>query len=203
MFTTQLSVESNDFEQARPDLERVLFPIEMRIVERLYALCPEGYAADRAHDWESTAYWTRRVKETLKEVGEAEDLLVFPTLVRQGEEERFEGQWLLDLVWVDAKKDRITGEPDWKGTRGLKLACECEWATSETKILEDFFKLTFAVADLRLFIYTNKQIRAGQASVDPIDLCKRACPLSHGFRYLALGFPYDRRGRFRIDSWIA
>jgi len=88
MFTKELSVESNDFEQARPDLERVLCPIEMKIVEGLYALCPEGY--DRK--W-STPDWTHRVKEELTKVGESEGLLVYPQL-KKGEDgkKRFEGE---------------------------------------------------------------------------------------------------------------
>lgn len=89
-------------------------------------------------------------------------------------------------------------------TRGLKLICESEWTATESHILEDFFKLTFALADFRLFIYTNTEISSPiYGVIHPVELCKRACPLSRGFRYLALGFPERITGTFQIDSWIA
>ena len=199
MLTHELTVKGNAFEQARPHLAGGLFPIEVEIAERLYSFCPEGYSPNADKKWASSTYWTQRVKETLKQLGEEEGLLVFPKL----EMGKFKGQWLFDLVWVDAKQDETKKEFDWKGTRGLKLACESEWTPKEGHLLEDFLKLTFAIADVRLFIYTNRTVTTRHGPVHPTMLCKRVSPLSRGFRYLALGFPESAKGTFRIDSWTA
>jgi len=199
MWSHELTVTENAIERVRSDLSTVLFPIEMAITEQLYSLCVEGCSPNADQKWQRNTYWTRRVKECLKELGEKQGLLVFPEL-KTG---KFEGQWLFDLVWVDAKPDDSKKGLDWKGTRGLKLACECEWTSKEEHVLEDFLKLTFAIADIRLFIYTNRHINIGHDEVHPTTLCKRVSPLSRGFRYLTLGFPESARGMFRIDSWIA
>ncbi len=75
-------------------------------------------------------------------------MLTFP----RGENNSYEGEWLFDLVWLDAKKDGSKNVFDWRKTRGIKLACESEWSTAPDEILTDFFKLTFVIADIRLFI---------------------------------------------------
>ena len=79
----------------------------------------------------------------------------------------------------------------------LILACESEWR-SENKysILEDFLKLTFSNADVRLFIYTNTFFPKLKKS--PADICFEACS-NQKVSYLLVGFPKDRNGEFKID----
>ena len=104
------------------------------------------------------------------------------------------------LSVVRCQKDGSKNDFDWRKTRGIKLACESEWSTAPDEILTDFFKLTFVRADIRLFIYTNRKLKTCE---HPTIICKRACPLSLGYRYLLIGVPDSNKHNFRIDSWIA
>jgi hypothetical protein len=114
------------------------------------------------------------------------------------------GQFLFDVAWLDARFDQQQQDFDWRHTRSLKLACESEWGHKEYEILEDFLKLTFAFAELRLFVYWNHLVKLGNGDKShPADLCRQATPLSRGFRYLLVGFPSDASGEFRVDSWVA
>jgi len=74
---------------------------------------------------------------------------------------------------------------------------------TEYEVLDDFLKLTVAIADLRLFIYTNALVTSGHGKIHPVELCKRVSPLSRGFRYLAVGFPSSGKGLFQVDAWVA
>lgn len=176
-------------------LRRHLYPIEQDIVIQLHKLGVTAYRDNYAD-----GQWTTEVKSILLALGQREGFLTYP----RATEGRFESEWLFDIVWLEAKYDTSNPEGfDWRKTRGLKLACECEWGTTESAVLEDFLKLTVAIADLRLFIYTNTLVSSEHERVHPVDLCKRVSPLSRGCRYLAVGFPSSARGHFQIDSWIA
>ena len=178
-------------------IEHGLFPTERELVQQLHSLAMEGYA----RDW-TRRKWTAHVKKCLSDLGRARGFLTYPRY-ENGRSANGNGEWMLDVVWVDAKHD-LSGGFDWRYTRGVNLACECEWETGEEFILEDFYKLTFVVADHRLFIYTNPMPAAGhKGGQHPVDLCKRACPVSRGFRYLTVGVPDSRKGRFRVDAWVA
>jgi hypothetical protein len=198
MFTIELRVIIDEFEAHRPTIQKSLFPVEFEVVKSLYSFCPEAYRNINAPEWSSSKAWTKAIKEQLYELGQRKGYLVFPEKSADG----FEGEWLLDLVWADAKAD-AQGKLDWKMTRRLALGCESEWSTYAEDILADFYKLTFVIADLRLFIYHNRPTTGTRE--DPAELCKAACPLSTGFRYLLVGFPEDASGKrgFRIDAWTA
>lgn len=198
MFTIEIKVTVDEFELHRPAIQQALFPVELEVVKALYSFCPEAYQNINLPKWNSTKPWTTAIKEQLHDLGQAKGYLVFPEKTDKG----FEGEWLFDLVWIDAKPD-TQGKLDWMTTQRLALACESEWGTYKEEILKDFYKLTFVLADLRLFIYHNRQT-TGTKEV-PADLCKAACPLSRGFRYLLVGFPPDCSGKkgFRIDAWTA
>ncbi len=109
---------------------------------------------------------------------------------------------MFDLTWVRAKV--VSGKLAWQETQGLALACECEWERDKDRLLEDFYKLTFAVADLRLFIYENHPFGM-ESPEEPALLLKRVCPLSRGFRYMAVGFPRmaERDRGLKVDVWTA
>jgi len=198
MFGIELRVTVEDFEAHRTIMQKSLFPVELEVIKALYSFCPAAYRDIDSPKWETTRAWTREIKRQLYELGRRKGYIVFPKKTADG----FEGEWLLDLVWADAKPDD-KGRLDWKMTRRLALACESEWSTYAEDILTDFYKLTFVIADLRLFIYHNRPTTG--TNEDPVDICKAVCPLSTGFRYLLVGFPTDasdKRG-FRIDAWTA
>jgi len=198
MFSCKLGVLGDELATHAEELSTALFPIEHEISKKLYMICLQGYGSDASADWKSDGYWTQTTKKALSDMGTQRGYLVYP----QEEKGGFHGQWLFDLVWVDARRDEA-GHFDYKETRGLKLACESEWKANEESILEDFIKLTFAFADLRLFIYTNIEVRVGSQYMDPAALCKSACPISRGHRYLLIGFPPNDKGKYAIHGWTA
>ena len=169
-------------------LQDGLFPIEAEIVERLHT-----HAVDLANS--SPIEWTSMVKEQLGKLADQQGVLQFPNKL-PGQWEKG-GEWLFDVTWVKAKRNQ-DGEFDWRSCHWLALACESEWLTGEYCVLEDFLKLTLVVADLRLFVYTNSTVDG----MHPVELCKRACPQSRGFRYLTIGFP-GSESTCRVDAWTA
>lgn len=205
----QIPIKEGEFLKRKEEIQDNLFPIELEIVEKLFdEVAVEGFKdkEERSIEWETRGAWTYMIIKCLRNVGNHEGFLVFPKPKK--EDIGFEGEWLFDLVWIDAKpkqKDNDESEQafDWRGTRGLKLACESEWSTNSNDILKDFLKLTFVLADIHLFIYTNKKVAINNVKVHPVELCKRACPLSRGFRYLLVGFPERKGEGFRVDSWAA
>jgi len=200
----QVKIEKEKkFEEIHKVLRDGLFPIEVDIIESLHHVYCAGVNANArclgdgagsGKTWE-TEHWTSGILQALSTLGESHGFLVYPN--HDKKTGKSSGEWLFDHVWVDAERDG-SGKIEWKKTRGLALACESEWENTEYAILTNFYKLTFATADLRLFIYSNKKI----GSDHPVDICKAACPLSKGFRYLLVGFPYlSRTGDFRVDAW--
>jgi hypothetical protein len=186
-------------------LQEQLFPIEIKIVERLHEHIGPGYRKDRSKDWDKLKFWTNMILFTLHNLGVENNYLVFPKLKKDYGNfiNWFTGEWMLDLVWVDAgiKNDNC----DWKKTRGLKLGCECEWSATEDNILEDFFKLTFSNAELKIFIYYYTKIKVNSKKIYPNELCKSVCPLSKGNRYLLIGFESNNKPKdgMHIDVWTA
>lgn len=195
MFHLTAAFAEDALSSSGSQLRQHLFPIERDIVERLHKL---GITAFREEYRDSR--WTVEVKRALLELGQREGFLTWP----RANESRFEYEWLFDIVWLEAKHDAQNPEGfDWRKTRALRLACECEWGMTESAVLEDFLKLTVVIADLRLFIYTNALINSEFGKIHPVELCKRICPLSRGFRYLAVGFPSSGKGKFQVDTWVA
>ncbi|MEE8186736.1 MAG: hypothetical protein V3T99_03625 [Nitrososphaerales archaeon] len=203
MTSFEMKLNKDELATHERQFKSTLFPVEWEIAEKLFFVAVDGFRAfeaNKSSEWRSKRHWTNMVKRCLTEIGRDNGYLIYP----QEKGNRFVGQWLFDLVWIDAKAASDPDEFDWRTARGLKLACESEWTASETAIMGDFLKLTFAIADLRLFIYTNREVRSdGGDRVHPVDLCRRACPLSRGFRYLLLGFPQTGKDYFRVDAWTA
>lgn len=179
-----------------------LSDIEWAIIEALHRVAVRGYGtlnvepgAEAASAWSSNDMWTLEVKKALRDLGRKQGCVVYPVL--SDESERPGGEWLFDLVWVNAPLKQDTKEPDWERTRGLRLACECEWDNAEHEILTDFFKLTFAFCGLRLFAYDANGPKGKQV----VSRCRRACPPSRGFRYLLVGFSKAGKAELRVDAW--
>lgn len=119
-----------------------LFPIERDIVHTLFELGQRGFGRDAHGEWTSKT-WTYEVKTALHELGRKEGFLVYPEKTAEG----FTYEWLLDVTWINAKFSE--GAFDWRYSRGLRLAAESEWSSTPDRILEDFYKLTFVLADVR------------------------------------------------------
>lgn len=200
MYSCALDPRKNEIESVRDDLSVSLFPIELLIVEKLYDICLNGFNSRSEGNWNSDTYWTAQVKEQLSNIGTDLGFLVYP--IKDKATGKFKEEWLFDLVWVDARRNE-SGQFDYKETRGLKLACESEWNASQDSILDDFLKLTFAYADLRLFIYTNKTIKTNSGNLTPSQLCKSVCATSRGHRFLLIGFPPNEKVKFQVDAWTA
>jgi len=195
MFKLTARSTVNEWASHEQKLAESLFPIEFNITKELYEFGVTAYRNNY-----STGLWTNGVKDVLRRLGHAEGFLTFP----QFHDGTFSREWLFDFVWADAKRTpNGQDEFDWRHTRSLRLACECEWTPTESEVLTDFFKLAFVVADLRLFVYSNTMINSNGRSIHPVDLCKRASPLSRGYRYLAIGFSRPGDDEFRVDTWVA
>jgi hypothetical protein len=190
MYTFRLPLTTGGYQQHRAEIDRVASQIESELIEALYSVSLQG----QRDGWgTNTKKWTDDgIKTCLRVLGQKNGHLVFPTWSGTG----FKDQWLFDFIWAVADKNG-KGELDWKTTRGLVLACESEWKPNTQSVLWDFYKLTFAVADLRLLIYTDRP------RIDTVELCRKVCPASAGFRYLLVGFPGSDacNSAFRVDAW--
>lgn len=199
MYTVEISVTGDDVFGVNDPRFTPLFPLERDIAISIYDISTEGFAEDRPKSWDSNRHWTIRVKEELSRLGRESGYEVYPVI----DAGKSHGEWLFDVVWVSVNRTNVSDQEGWKNATGLKLACECEWTPSENNILEDFLKLTFVDTELRVFIYTHKKIETPSGQVHPVDVCKRVCPLSKGYRYLLLGVPASRQQQYRIDAWNA
>ena len=158
-----------------------LFPVEKRIYEVLAAECMTLYPQTT-----SLEEWTRGIKTCLCGLAKS-DFGLHPWAGKCTEAEYPE--WLWDVAWLRYGPARA-GREDWMGLEGVFLACEIEWQESTYNRLEDFLKLTVAVADYRLFIFTIPNTHVAQdARAKIFDELKEVCPGSRGFRYLAIGVP--------------
>ena len=171
-----------------------LFPMEAQIVASVHNAAVDSIGK-RAGEW------TASIKNALADLANEKGVLQCPNQLSG--QWQFSTEWMLDVIWIAAKRND-DGTFDWRDNRGLVLACESEWLTGEYHVLEDFLKLTFVQAELRLFIYTNKPVESGQ---HPVDVCRQASRLSGGFRYLTMGFPEsitaETKTEFstRVDAW--
>ncbi|MGA2297664.1 MAG: hypothetical protein ABSG15_08975 [FCB group bacterium] len=178
--------------------------IEIKIIEEYFNLSKSCYGRNIKYSRE----WTKGENRFLTNIGNEEDYLVFP----QEYYGTFKGGWLFDVVWVEAEKTDnetlmyekadIKQPYNWKKTKRLVLACESEWHTAENEILSDFFKLTFASADLRLFVYTNPVRKLPHAKNHPSELCKDICPQDRNFNYLLIGVPNSIKNNLQVDKFI-
>jgi hypothetical protein len=82
---------------------------------------------------DSNSKWTFSVNETLCHL--SEECKHVPYC-----KQRPTGEWLLDMVWLN---DQL----------GIGLAAECEWITTDRAISDDFEKLLYFKAPLKLFIF--------------------------------------------------
>ncbi len=152
--------------------------------------------------------WTKDEFRLLTKIGLEEGYCVFP----QEYNGKIISQWLFDMVFLEADRtDNVAlmhkyadiKQPfDWRKTRKLVLACESEWSIKADSILEDFYKLTFAHADLRLFVYTNQEVKYLNSSIHPAQLCREVCPMDRNFNYLLIGIPNSNTNSLRIDKLV-
>lgn len=159
------------------------------------------------NNW-SDKIWTHEEKEMLTRIGNDLGFLVFP----QKYIGIYKSEWLFDIVWVEAEKTNDESlmhqradnkQPyNWMKTKNLYLACESEWSSKAYDILDDFYKLTFSSANLRLFVYTNKEVTYENRRIHPVDLCKGVCPENRNFEYMMIGIPSSPNGEVRIDEFV-
>ena len=78
--------------------------------------------------------WNEKIKEVLRRLGKEKGYGVYP------DPEEKNGEWLLDVIWLDRK------------TGAIRLAAESELG-SEGEALDDFQKLLCIKAPLKIMIY--------------------------------------------------
>jgi hypothetical protein len=91
-----------------------------------------------------------------------------------------QGEWLLDLVWMDRRHNRGNVESDWR----IVLAVESELAPNPAAIEEDFGKLMSIKAHHKLFFFRPwKQMGAA-------DIVKAITSMMEGYPYHIAGEEY-------------
>jgi hypothetical protein len=188
MNTYELPVSGEIPDAVRRDMDATLSAREQRIVSDLHRVAVDAVAGRPTSD----TFWTRGIKSALTAFAGEQNLLCCHSGTA--------GEWLYDVCWVETAAG-ATATNAWRSAQRLKLACEIEWSEHEDDILWDFMKLTWAQADLRLFVYTNHMKRG--ASQHPAALCREHCAPSAGSRFLLVGFPkwVEDGEPFRIDAW--
>ncbi len=216
MFSTTVGLEPNALKEQETELGKGLSRIELEICKRLYETTVRGYR----ENW-GQGKWTEAIRWQLFVLGKAQGYVVYPEPIPfpdattppevWAEQAKVDWlhEWLLDLVWLAAPQSNVFGDKStpshpqvfpWKGEGKFRLACECEWADIWWQLLEDFLKLTVVRSELKLFIYTNGEVKAGpEEKMEPARICREACPHHHDTRYLLIGI--GKRKGFRIDAW--
>jgi hypothetical protein len=190
MNTYQLQVPHGIPDAVCKDMRVSLSHKEKRIVSDLHQVAVNAFVGRET----SGRFWTKGIKNALTLLAKEQDLLC----CHSDSEET--GEWLYDVCWVETAPGAPMPAP-WRRAQRLILVCESEWSENENDILWDFMKLSWAQADLRLFIYTNHMKR--KATKHPVVLCRENCPPSRGARFLLIGFPkrVEDGEMFRVDAW--
>lgn len=97
---------------------------------------------------EKDSEWTRKIKVNLCKLGKVYDLETCASGV--GNKAKW-GEWLYDLCWADAEKNKKTG---WD-LKSVPLVVESEWGRTLWHIVADFDKLMLARSELKLMIYQD------------------------------------------------
>lgn len=94
---------------------------------------------------QGSGYWSDTVFPLLAHLGE-DKYYVSPIKERWNFGTKRCG-WLYDLSWLKCDEGK-----DWKKAKELVLACELEWSTNKDALLEDYLKIHFSYAKIKLFI---------------------------------------------------
>lgn len=94
----------------------------------------------RAEDWEHDTYWTKSIKEILRDIGKKKNYKVYSSGINNVDY----GEYLYDLVWSEYTESIIS----------IPLVTEIEWRKDFVDDIQpDFEKLLIAKAELRLIIF--------------------------------------------------
>ncbi len=128
------------------------FPATMRSLEKTIHAHLNGIIEKEENGRRlSRDEWTKAVKQAVTEIGHKARWAVTTHGVRESDDP----QWLLDLVW--AKEWAPAGEKKRAFLKRIGLGMECEWNRSDEELDWDFQKLLVVRADLRLFVFDQKQ----------------------------------------------
>ena len=179
-----------------PNSLNELDTIEYCISKEIFQLTQRGYGlVNQTTPWSNDTRWTSEIKYMLENLAQQFNSICYP----RTDVEKASSEWLFDIAWIKVDESAKKVAPICKKASGLLLACECEWKTNEDRILEDLLKLAFIDADYRLFIYTNLKDWDRSKFEHPVDLFDDTCIESKGNRYLFLGIPSTRDGKYRVD----
>lgn len=110
--------------------------LEQEIIHEL-----NGFIAEQEnHDFFGDRSWTLRIKERIGNLGLQKGFDV----AASGFKDKFEGEWLFDMVWYEEDEDKRLAR--------LPLAMESEWSKNYGAIKYDFEKLLVARAECKLMI---------------------------------------------------
>lgn len=113
--------------------------------------------------------WTEAVRDGLQRMGKDRGLLVFC----HGSPDQ--GEWLLDLIWMNAK--------DWR----IELAVESEWSTLPAAIEDDFGKLMSIKARRKLMLFNTRNHIGADRIMERIKSAMLSYPYHlAGEEYMAL-----------------
>ena len=168
-------------------LRRRLSEDRVELVESLFEVARNAQNTPPSSD----TTWTKGIKAVFK------DKAKFPLICCSSDHN---GEWLFDISWYEGSED-ADKIGNWRYAKRLVMACECEWQRSADYILDDFLKLAWSNAELRIFIYANVLMQ-GDHHEHPAPICYNRCPSTGNAQYLLIGYPvvFDQ-GIFRVDTW--
>ena len=196
MWPIEIPVTDNRFKDHENFLKSHLPALEYLIVKKMYDDCLPFYKnSAKTYYGKSDRPWTALIKKILKEIGEHNNFLVGPN------PEIYLMQWLFDFIWLE-HDPRVSEKYQWMNAPKLVLACESEWRSEDKwHILQDFLKLSFSNARIKLFIYSIYYFKRFGKSV--ADICRESC-CCQKTKYLLIGFATieqynEGNGKFKID----
>lgn len=139
--------------------------------------------------------WTSHIAHRLAEFARAKGFVPYGKQFSPDHPE-----YLCDQVWG------IEDDETWSSYRGLALAMECEWNSSEDDLLLDFCKLLDVSAARRVFI-GNLGTRIGWPDARRRAFLDELCFIVKHHRYFSgtdevVVFLCEQGGREEVDCWI-
>jgi hypothetical protein len=119
------------------------------IINDIYNQIKQIPDKSRKEKWHDTQ-WTIELKNIFKNVADKYEYKVFASIPGCTD-----GEWLWDVTWADFTQDNKNEFDDYYAIKSIPLIMESEWIIKPNDIYNDFDKLIFGKADIKIFIYQS------------------------------------------------
>jgi hypothetical protein len=128
-------------------------------VKKIIAQIKAKFAKIPDNQFGSDEKWTREINNIICQIGNDYG---YKTCASHSNTSDF-GEWMYDIIWIKYKYPKVA-----KGLLRVPLVAECEWG-SKINIFEDFEKLLFCKADLKIFIFQAPNDSKKQTLFDELN----------------------------------